>query len=177
MMNKFTIRGCLICGSQVKKCTCLQFAQLCKTCRIKDTLDQEGNCTCCPLCGESKTKGRCSDGMTCQVSTETEMPENPSTMSGPNMQEPPDIGVPRNRSRLNHYLTILKRWLDEVIRKIIDWCNNRVGTNKHVDTVEVFNRFFNTTRMENESLINYIARFEDSYADVQKTGENLSSTC
>ena len=31
--------------------------------------------------------------------------------------------------------------------------------------------------MENESLINYIARFEDSYADVQKTGENLSSTC
>ena len=31
--------------------------------------------------------------------------------------------------------------------------------------------------MKNENFIDYIARFEESYADVKKAGENLSPTC
>ena len=136
------MRRCSICSCKVKNCTCHQFAQTCKTRRTRDTLDEEGNCTCCPICGESKTKGRCSCGTTCQLSTvkctcclwcqrtscdcctqcqtiksncncspEIEMPENPPTMSvSTNLQEPPDISVLKDRSRLDYYITALKRW-------------------------------------------------------------------
>ena len=48
--------------------------------------------------------------------------------------------------------------------------------NKHVDTVKVFNQFFNTTRTENENFIDYLTRFEKNYGEVQKIGEGLSST-
>ena len=48
--------------------------------------------------------------------------------------------------------------------------------NKHADMVKVLNQFFSTTRMKNENLIDYIARFEKSYADVKKAGESLSSS-
>ena len=102
------MRRCPICNSQVKNC---KFAQTCKTCRTRDTLDQEGNCTCCPFCKESKTTGRCSCGTTCQLSTETEMPDNSPTMSvSTNSQEPPDISVLKDRSCLDYYITALKRW-------------------------------------------------------------------
>ena len=152
------------------------FAQPCRICRTRDTLDQEGNCTCCPFCGESKTKGRCSGGMTCQLSTEIEMPENPSTASmSTNMQEPPDINVLKDCSRLNHYIMALKRWSDEGKKKIIDWLNNKYVMNEQADVVKAFNQFFNITRVKNENPIDYITRFEKSYAEVKKTGENLSS--
>ena len=144
---------CLICNSQVKNCKCLQFAQICKTCRIRDMLDQEGNCTCCPFCGESKSKGRCSGGMTCH-SSETEMLENSSTMPVPiDMQEPLGIGVLEDCFRSNYYTTILKRWSGEIMQKIIDWLNNKSGIKKHVDTVKAFNQFFDITRTKNENLI------------------------
>ena len=136
-----------------------------------------------------------------------------------NVLEPPDISVLKDRSRLDYYITALKRWsglakatgtqdayhadivLDrafrtypelymemsddfsdtlkddgEGIKKIIDWLNNKFGMNKHADMVKVLNQFFNTTRMKNETLIDYIARFEKSYADVKKAGESLSSS-
>ena len=103
------MRKCPVCNCQVKNCKCHQFAQTCKTCRTRDTLDEEGNCTCCPLCGESKTKGRCSGDTTCQLSTETEMPGDSTTMSMPAIvQEPPDISVLKDRSRLEYYITALK---------------------------------------------------------------------
>ena len=118
-----------------------------------------------------KTKGRRSGGMTCQPSTETEMPKNLSTVSmSTNMQEPPDIDVLKDCSRLNHYIMALKRWSDEGKRKTIDWLNNEYGMDKQADVVKIFNQFFNTTRVKNENLIDYIARFEKSYADVKKTG-------
>ena len=104
------MRRCPICSCKVKNCKCNQFAQTCKTCRTRDTLDREGNCTCCPSCGEPKTEGRCSSCTTCQLSTETEMPENPPTMSiATNSQEPPDISVLKDRSHLDYYITALKR--------------------------------------------------------------------
>ena len=59
------------------------------------------------------------------------------------------------------------------MQKIIDWLNNKSGINKHVDTVKVFNQFFNTTRTKNENLIDYVTRFEKNYAEVQKTKESL----
>ena len=65
---------------------------------------------------------------------------------------------------------------DEDIEKIIAWLSNKFGMNKHADMVKVLNQFFNTTRMKNETLIDYIARFEKSYADVKKAGESLSSS-
>ena len=49
--------------------------------------------------------------------------------------------------------------------------------NKHADMVKVLNQFFNTTRTKNESLVDYITRFEKNYAEVKKMGESLSSTC
>ena len=64
----------------------------------------------------------------------------------------------------------------EDIEKIIAWLSNKFGMNKHADMVKVLNQFFNTTRMKNETLIDYIARFEKSYADVKKAGESLSSS-
>ena len=81
---------------------------------------------------------------------------------------------PLNRA-LNHYIMASKRWSDEGKRKTIDWLNNEYGMNKQADVVKIFNQFFNTTRVKNENLIDYIARFEKSYAEVKKTGENLSS--
>ena len=65
----------------------------------------------------------------------------------------------------------------EDIEKIIAWLSTKFGTKKHADMVKVLNQFFSTTRMKNENLIDYIARFEKSYADVKKTGESLSSSC
>ena len=62
------------------------------------------------------------------------------------------------------------------IEKIITWLSNKFGMNKHADMVKVLNQFFNTTRTKNENLIDYIARFEKSYADVKKAGESLSSS-
>ena len=62
------------------------------------------------------------------------------------------------------------------IEKIIAWLNSKLGMNKHVDMARTLNRFYNTKRMKNESLTDYIARFEKSYADVKKTGESLSSS-
>ena len=79
--------------------------------------------------------------MTCHLS-ETEMLENSSTMPVPiDMQEPLGIGVLEDGSRSNYYTTILKRWSGEIVRKIIDWLNNKSGIKKHVDTVKVFNQF------------------------------------
>ena len=63
------MRRCPICSCKVENCKCPQFAQTCKTCRTKGTLDEKGNCTCCPICKESKTKGLCSCCTTCQLST------------------------------------------------------------------------------------------------------------
>ena len=48
----------------------------------------------------------------------------------------------------------------EGIQKIIAWLNTKFGMNKHADMVKVLNQFFSTTRMKNENLIDYIARFE-----------------
>ena len=62
------------------------------------------------------------------------------------------------------------------MQKIIDWLNNKSGIYKHVDTVKVFNQFFNTTRTKNENLIDYVTRFEKNYAEVQKTRESLCRT-
>ena len=215
------MRKCPVCNRQVKNCDCRQFAQTCRICRKRNTLDGEGNCTCCPLCGESKTEGRCSGDTTCQSSNETEMAVNSNTMPIPTLvQEPPNIKVLEDRSHLENYITALKRWsnlakatgtkpefhadivLDrafrtypelymemsdnfcdtlkddgEGIQKIIAWLKTKFGMNKHADMVKVLNQFFSTTRTKNESLIDYLARFEKSYADVKKTGESLSSTC
>ena len=132
------------------------------------------------------------------------MPDDPPTMSvSTNLQEPPDISVLKARSRLEYYITALKRWsglakatgtqpefhadivLDRAFRtypeqymemldnfcdtlkndgdgieKMIAWLSNKFGMNKHADMVKVLNRFFSTTRMKNENLIDYIARFE-----------------
>ena len=144
---------------------------------MNKTLDQEGNCTCCPFCGESKSKGRCSCGMTCH-SSETERLENSSTMPVPiDMQEPLGIGVLEDCSRSNYYTTILKRWSGEIMQKIIDWLNNKSGIKKHVDTVKVFIQFFDITRRKNKSLIDHVTRFEENCAEVQRTGRSLSSTC
>ena len=148
------------------------------------------------------------------------MPGDSTTMSMPALvQEPPDISVLKDRSRLEYYITALKRWsglakatgtqpefhadivLDrafrtypelymemsdnlcaalkndgEDIEKIIAWLSNKFGMNKHADMVKVLNQFFNTPRMKNETLIDYIARFEKSYADVKRAGESLSSS-
>ena len=178
------MRRCPICNCKVKNCICQQFAQTCKTCRTKGTLDEEGNCTC----------------------TEIEMPVNPPTMSvSTNLQEPPDISVLKDRSRLDYYITALKRWsglakatgtqdvfhadivLDRAFRtypelymemsdkfcdtlkedsdgieKIITWLSNKFGMNKHADMVRILNQFYNTTRMKDETLIDYIARLLDS---------------
>ena len=158
--------------------------------------------------------------MTCQPSTETEMPDNPPTMSvSTNPQEPPDISVLKDRSCLDYYITALKRWsnlakaagtreefhadivLDRAYRtypelymemsdkfcdtlkadnngmeKIIAWLNSKLGMNKHADMVRILNRFYNTKRIKNESLTDYITRFEKSYAEIKKTGESLSSS-
>ena len=39
------------------------------------------------------------------------MPDDPPTMSvSTNLQEPPDISVLKDRSRLDYYITALKRW-------------------------------------------------------------------
>ena len=62
------------------------------------------------------------------------------------------------------------------IEKIITWLSNKFGMNKHADMVRILNQFYNTTRMKDETLIDYIARFEKSYADVRKAGENFSSS-
>ena len=82
------------------------------------------------------------------------MPENVPTKSVlTNMQEPPDISVLEDRSRLDYYITILKRWSGEVIKKIIDWFNNKSSMNKHVDMVKVLNLFLNTTRSKSENFV------------------------
>merc|ERR1712020_781733 len=65
----------------------------------------------------------------------------------------------------------------EGIQKIIAWLKTKFGMNKQADMVKVLNQFFSTTRTKNESLVDYITRFEKSYAEVKKTGESLSSTC
>ena len=115
--------------------------------------------------------------MTCQLSTEITMPKNLSTVSmSTNTQEPPDIDVLKDCSHLNHYIMALKRWSDEGKKKIIDWLNNKYVMNEQADVVKAFNQFFNITRVKNENPIDYITRFEKSYAEVKKTGENLSST-
>ena len=98
------------------------------------------------------------------------MPENPPTVSvSTNMQEPPDINVLKDCSRLNHYIMALKRWSDEGKKKIIDWLNNKYVMNEQADVVKVFNQFFNITRVKNENPTDYITRFEKSYAEVKKT--------
>ena len=49
--------------------------------------------------------------------------------------------------------------------------------NEHTNIVKALNLFLNTTRLKNEDLEWYIARFERNYAEVKKLGESLSSTC
>ena len=124
---------CPICKCQVRNCECLGFAHLCKTCRIKSTLDEQGNCTCCSICKGSKVNDSCSCCTTCQLSaanctascdccprcqttkgncncpSEAETPKI-STMSMCTNLEPPDISVLRDRSRLDYYITALERW-------------------------------------------------------------------
>ena len=58
---------CHICSCQVKNCTCPGIAHLCKTCRERSTLDEQGNCTCCSNCKGSKANGSCSCCKTCQL--------------------------------------------------------------------------------------------------------------
>ena len=134
------MRRCPICSCKVKNCKCPQFTHICKTCRIKSTLDEQGNCTCCPICKESKVNGLCSCCTTCKLSAtnctccfwclkETAScdccprcqitkgncncpSETPrmSTMSMSTNLEPPDISVLKDRSRLDYYITALQRW-------------------------------------------------------------------
>ena len=58
---------CHICNCQVKNCTCPGIAHLCKTCRERSTLDEQGNCKCCSNCKGSKANGSCSCCKTCQL--------------------------------------------------------------------------------------------------------------
>ena len=62
---------CQICNCQIQNCTCPGFAHLCKTCRERNTLDEQGNCTCCPNCRGSKTNDSCSCCSICSGSPET----------------------------------------------------------------------------------------------------------
>ena len=62
---------CQICNCQIKNCTCPGTAHLCKTCRERNTLDEQGNCTCCPNCRGSKINDSCSCCSICSGSQET----------------------------------------------------------------------------------------------------------
>ena len=64
-----------------------------------------------------------------------------------------------------------------MMAKVFSWLKAKFGMNKHADMVKVLNQFLSTTRIKNENLVEYIARFEKNYAEVKKMGENLSPTC
>ena len=116
------------------------------------------------------------------------MPDDPPTMSvSTNLQEPPDISVLKDRSRLDYYITALKRW---------SGLAKATGTQDvfHADIVldrafrtypelymEMSDNFSDTLKDDGEGIQKIIAllnnKFEKSYADVKKTGESLSSSC
>ena len=62
------------------------------------------------------------------------------------------------------------------VQKIIDWLKEKYGLTKHADIVRVLNNWFNITRAKQESLLDYITRFEAAYSEVESLGETISPT-
>ena len=62
------------------------------------------------------------------------------------------------------------------VQKIIDWLKEKYGLTKHADIVRVLNNWFNITRAMQESLLDYITRFEAAYSEVESLGETISPT-
>ena len=62
------------------------------------------------------------------------------------------------------------------VEKIIEWLKQKFGLNKHADIVRVLNTWFNVNRNKQESLLDYITRFEAAYAQVESLGEKISAT-
>ena len=74
-----------------------------------------------------------------------------------------------------HFKKTLKDKEDGV-EQISDWLRTKFGLNKHADIVRVLNKWLNTTRNKNESLLDYITRFETAHNELANLGETLSST-
>ena len=68
---------------------------------------------------------------------------------------------------------------EDGIERLITWLQTRFSLNHHANMVKIMitNNFLDTCRQKDEDLVNYIARFEKSLADVKKMGENFSPTC
>ena len=64
----------------------------------------------------------------------------------------------------------------EGVAKIVEWLKQKFGLNKHADIVRVINSWLNLTRKKQESLLDYISRFETAYNEVEGLGENISAT-
>ena len=64
----------------------------------------------------------------------------------------------------------------EGVAKITAWLKKKFGLNKHADIVRVLNTWFNVTRQKQESLLDYITRFESAYSEVEGLGEKISAT-
>ena len=74
-----------------------------------------------------------------------------------------------------HFKKTLKDKADGV-EQISSWLRTKFGLNKHADIVRVLNKWLNTTRSRNESLLDYITRFEAAHNEVESLGETLSPT-
>merc|ERR550532_1151360 len=66
---------------------------------------------------------------------------------------------------------------EDGVERLITWLQTKYGVKQHGDKVKIINSFLDTSRQKDEDLINFISRFEQSYAEVKKMGEIFSPTC
>ena len=149
--KEFCLGCCNACEEVICECTCFHC--------------QQTNCICCKDCKEYPC--------TCRQSNEQNEKEH-DVSRHKNKQAQNYCGMTCQQSILQRschsksttgVMTRAMNRAKDTITRLIE------KSSEHIDIFEALNWFLNTTRLENEDLGWYIARFERNYAEV-KTGRN-----